>query len=313
MSGGGRLGLVSRVQACAWGAGVWTGGGARVGERVRGLCRGRGRVIVGRMPTLVLSPRHSDDSNALWRAAIAAGWRTRRLQRIGEAAELPAELAGAEVALYGETMMADAVAGALGLGLVEPPHDWLPRLPPAYRLREVSLTTLGAARRLTGPVFVKPADEKWFPARVYADTVDVDPLIDDALPVLVSEPVRFGLEVRAFVQGRAVATLSAYVRDGQLAKMSDGTWPMSQIEEAAARELLAWLLADPEVEAPAPMVIDVGHIAGRGWAVVEANPAWASGLCGGDPAAVLPVLRACVVDGARGQEIDPRWLRPRGG
>jgi hypothetical protein len=263
-------------------------------------------------PTLVLSPRHSDDSTALWRAAIAAGWRTRRLLRIGEAAELAGELAGTEVALYGETLMADAVAAALGLGLVEPPYDWLPRLAPAYRQRAVSLQTLGQARRLAGPVFVKPADEKWFPARVYADAVDVDPMIDDALPVLVSEPVRFGLEVRAFVCGRQVAALSAYVRDGQLAKMSDGTWSMSQEEEAGARALLERLLADPEVEVGPAMVIDVGAIAGRGWAVVEANPAWASGLCGCDPRAVLPALQACVVGRGPGA-VDERWLRPRAG
>lgn len=263
-------------------------------------------------PTLVLSPRHSDDSNALWRAAIAAGWRTRRLVRIGEATELGQELAGAEPVVYGETLMADAVAAALALALIEPPYDWLPRLPAEYRLREVSLQTLGAARRLTGPVFVKPVDEKWFPARVYAREVDVDPQIGDELPVLVAEPVRFGLEVRAFVRGRSVAALSAYVRDGQLARMPDGTWPMSHDEEAAARGLLERLLADPAVEAPHAMVIDVGEVVGRGWAVVEVNPAWASGLCGCDPAAVLPVLRACVVDVARVVPEDPRWLRPRG-
>jgi hypothetical protein len=261
------------------------------------------------MTTLVLSPRYSEDSIGLWRAAVAAGWRTQRVARLSEVAALAAELAGDEVVIYGETLMADAVAGALGLGLVEPTHEWLPQLPPEYRRREVSLQTLAAARALSGPLFVKPVDEKWFPARVYETTVDVDPQIDGALPVLVAEPVRFGLEVRAFVRERSVRALSAYMRDGQLAKMSDGTWPMTQVEEAAARRLLERLLADPAVAVPPAVVIDVGEIAGRGWAVVEANPAWASGLCGCDPAAVLDVLRGCVVVGD-GDEA--RWLRPRG-
>jgi hypothetical protein len=41
-------------------------------------------------------------------------------------------------------------------------------------------------------------------------------------------------------------------------------------------------------------VVDVGRVAGRGWAVVEANPAWGSGLYGCDAARVLPVLRGAV-------------------
>jgi hypothetical protein len=43
------------------------------------------------------------------------------------------------------------------------------------------------------------------------------------------------------------------------------------------------------------VVVDVGRMTGRGWGVVEANPAWASGLCGCDPAGVLPVLRRATV------------------
>jgi hypothetical protein len=35
----------------------------------------------------------------------------------------------------------------------------------------------------------------------------------------------------------------------------------------------------------------VGVIASRGWAVVEQNAAWGSGIYGCDPAAVLAVLR----------------------
>jgi hypothetical protein len=264
------------------------------------------------MPTLVMSPRYTDDSIALWRAALAGGWRTRRLQRLGEAELLPAELAGEDVAVYGETMMADVVVRALGLALFEPTHDWLPRLPEVHRRRRVELRTLGEARGRSGPVFVKPVDEKWFPARVYEERVDVDAQLADDLPVLVAEPVRFGLEVRAFVVGRAVATLSAYVRGGRLARGSDGTWPMSQDEEDAARACLDRLLADPAVALPPGAVVDVGVIEGRGWAVVEANPAWASGLCGADPRAVLAVLRACCVPVREVRSEEGRWVRAVG-
>jgi hypothetical protein len=42
-------------------------------------------------------------------------------------------------------------------------------------------------------------------------------------------------------------------------------------------------------------VIDIGKIVGRGWAVVEANPAWGSGIYGNDPDEVLNVLaKSCM-------------------
>jgi hypothetical protein len=54
------------------------------------------------------------------------------------------------------------------------------------------------------------------------------------------------------------------------------------------------LLGDPAVEIPRAIALDVGRIAGRGWAVVELNEAWASGRYGCDPTLVLPVLQRAV-------------------
>ncbi len=55
------------------------------------------------------------------------------------------------------------------------------------------------------------------------------------------------------------------------------------------------LLADPAVKIPPAIVIDAGKIRDRGWAVIEANAAWAAGIYGCDPLQVLPVLEhACV-------------------
>jgi hypothetical protein len=43
------------------------------------------------------------------------------------------------------------------------------------------------------------------------------------------------------------------------------------------------------------VVLDVGVIGERGWAVIETNAAWGSGIYGCDPKAVLQVIRrACV-------------------
>jgi len=258
------------------------------------------------VPRVVLSPRYSADSIAVWQAALASGWSTARVRHV-DARALCGALAPEEVVVYGETLLADAVAGALDLALFEPTIAWLPSLPEALRLRAVELCTLGEARRSGRGMFIKPVDDKFFPARVYAE-VDVDPGVGDDLMVLVAEPVRFGLEVRAFVCDGRVAGLSAYIRDGAIAR-GEGDWPLGQVEEDAARACLERVIA--EVALPPAVVVDVGEIVGRGWAVVEANPAWASGLCGVDPAAVLPVLRRACVARSRLVAEELRWARPR--
>lgn len=230
------------------------------------------------------------------------------MRQIGEAADLVGEVDPAEVLIYGETILADAVASALDLALLEPTYAWLPALPAALRLREIELSTLGAARRLVGPVFVKPVDDKFFPARVYAP-VEVDALVADDLPVLIAEPVRFGVEVRAFVCERVVVGLSAYMRGGHLAHNEAGEWPLSPEEESAARACLDRLLRS-DVALPPGVVIDVGEILGRGWAIVEANAAWASGLCGVDARAVLAVLRRACMPRTQIVAADEPWVRP---
>ncbi len=59
---------------------------------------------------------------------------------------------------------------------------------------------------------------------------------------------------------------------------------------------------------PPAVVLDVGHLQGRGWAVVEANAAWGSGIYGCEPASVLRVVeRACVHRTRIGEE-DRKWV-----
>ena len=88
-----------------------------------------------------------------------------------------------------------------------------------YRRRDVRLTTLGEARQLRHPAFVKPADDKCLPPAVAATGADLpgDEILPAGTPVLVAEPVRWEVEFRCFVLDRRVVTLSAYLRDGELA------------------------------------------------------------------------------------------------
>ena len=74
------------------------------------------------MPTLVLPPRITPDTEAMFAAAQAAGWEVLRL----DGWRVPARLKGRDVVLYGEPLFADVVAPSLRVALLQAPFDWLP-------------------------------------------------------------------------------------------------------------------------------------------------------------------------------------------
>ena len=246
-------------------------------------------------PTLLLPPRYSDDSNALWRAAIALGWNIERLQgwRVGEAF-----VHSGELAIYGESLWANFVAEQLGLSLYEPPLDWLARLAPQFLGRRVGFCTLNEARALTFPLFVKPAGEKSFAAGVYNSAEDLPPDDDaqESVWCLTSDVVEWEVEYRFFIRDDQVQTGSSYWR-GDSSTLVDGVYQSPPEEMAAARAFVARLLEKQGKKGRGfkgfGAVIDVGIIRGVGWAVVEANPAFGAGIYGSDAAKVLEVVSAC--------------------
>ena len=198
------------------------------------------------MLTLVLSPRYTPDSNALWQAAVRAKWPVMRLQNH----RAPDELQNQDVVLYGEALFVAIIADQLDLALFETPLDWLPSLPPHFRQRDVYLTTLKGARSIATSAFIKPAADKTFDAKVYESGADLpsSEYFDDETPVLVSEPVIWEVEFRCFVGDRMVQTCSPYSRYGELAENDDGEWMASDEEIADVKQFMGQFLADDAVE-----------------------------------------------------------------
>jgi hypothetical protein len=237
------------------------------------------------MPTLILGPRQTEDSQRLWRVASQLGWRVERLATW----RIPDDLLGVpEPVLYVEALFAPTLAEALGIRLVEPPESWLPALPDEYRKRAASLTTAGDARKNPAPMFVKPPNDKSFPAAVRTGAEIPEFVAGDA-PVLVQDVVVWEKEFRCFVLDQQLRTFSLYLRDGELQK--DAGYKSSPDEDAQLRDFVNRVLADERVPLPRAVVMDVGVIRDRGWAVVELNAAWGSGIYGCDPAEVLEVVR----------------------
>lgn len=238
------------------------------------------------MPTLILSSRYSADSIALRKTALQKGW---HVERIYQRANLQPHQFKNPV-LYGETIFVQMIAEALNLSLSEPESDWLTTVPTALLKRDLESKTLGEIRQRQATLFIKPAIGKPFESRVYSSE---EPLpsaeyFPDDTPVLVSEPVQWQSEYRFFVAQQIVKTGSIYLRDGELVE----TWESEDLQAAIA---FTQSVLDVVPFAKAA-VLDVGQIKGRGWAVIEANPAWASGIYGCDPSSVLEVLAHCFAD-----------------
>jgi ATP-grasp domain, R2K clade family 2 len=261
-------------------------------------------------PTLILSPRITPDSITMRNAALLAGWDVERLHIW----RLPYRLYDLDLVLYGEPLFAEVVAGQCNLALIETPFDWLVHLPEQFRKRWTSYTTLGEARQIFQDTFIKPVDGKSFEARVYTHGAQLPSpeLLPNDTPVLLSEPVSWEVEFRCFILEGQVTTISPYLRDGELALSEDGLWEASDAEFQAATDFANRILTNPLVKLPPAIVMDIGKIKDRGWAVVECNAAWGSGLYGCNPLKVLPVLQRACCKQERLAKGDARWVLEKG-
>lgn len=254
---------------------------------------------------LVLAPRVTDTRLHLAAAAhrrglrtvVAYGWR-----RPQEACP------GTRAHLYGGPLLADAVGRSLGLALLEPPADWAARLPPELTCRHIEATTLAEARELRRPAFVKPPVDKHFPARIYPDgsRLPGPDALDDELPVLVSDIVCFVREYRLFVLDGEVRTAGRYATGPALDIAALDEDPREPDVRAFAREVLGAAAGT----LPSAVVVDVGLLDDGRWAVVEANPAWASGGYACLPDEVLDVVVRAAAPVAETSRSDLAFARP---
>ncbi len=219
------------------------------------------------MTTLLMSSRHTADDQALWRAAIGRQWSVARARGI----RLP-DIDDSEIVVYVEALYAPTIAAMIGRKLLDPAEDWLVNVPFEFSKRKIAITSLEKARGLTTPTFVKPPNDKSFKAQVYESGAGLPPEFDDNMRILVAEPVQWSSEFRCFCLDGKVSTVSPYLRSGIHAGRSDYRALESELREAI--EFTESVLSSMAAITPPAVVLDVGQIVDRGWAVVEANGAW---------------------------------------
>ena len=261
------------------------------------------------MPTLVLSTRSLPASQSLADVARAKGW------TVAVFDENPELKPRDKIVFYGGTDLALAIASRFSLALLEPPFDLLAKLPLDFRRRTVEYARFGDLGRLKTPTFVKPADalNKSFDAGIYASVLDIRAPkgVDSRSPVLLSEPVEWSAEYRCFIKEGEIAAWSPYISFGRPAWKPFGPGTLAAQTPPSLLAFCNRLFSQSGVSFPPAFVMDVGLIDDRGWAVVEFNPVWCSGVLGADPRNVLAVLeRACEAE-REAILSDKRWIMER--
>ena len=232
-------------------------------------------------PTLLISTWTLPAAKALAEAARLDGWRS-----IGLDEAIKVGVKGS-VVYYGGSDRAVEAATRFELALIEPPFDLLARLPVEFRRRAVQFAQYGDLDRLNAPTFVKPADalNKMFDAGVYANVRDIRVTrgVSADSPVLLAEPVDWSAEYRCFVLDGRIAAWSPYMSFSRPNWKPFGPGTLAGNVPPGVAAFCERLFARSGVLFPPAFVMDVGLIDDRGWAVVEFNPAWCSGLLGADP------------------------------
>lgn len=244
------------------------------------------------MPAFICSSRYTIDSQILRKEAQQLGWETLRLDggTIPDWFEPPDD----GIAFFFTAPHVFDVAAQLGRTMLGCNPDWTANLPADLLKRELYQTSLTDAVRLNGRQFVKHSVSKAFPAGLY-DARTLSKACADLPPdslVHVGEPVVWTHEYRCFVANGEISTISPYVCDGVVVADYESFPTLSDAEQSAVLAFAKSVLDRPEVTYPKAFVLDVGRIADRGWAVVECNECWASGIYACDPKRVLKTLLA---------------------
>ncbi|WP_298517025.1 ATP-grasp domain-containing protein [uncultured Kordia sp.] len=236
---------------------------------------------------IILSPNFSEDSKIISQAAIDSEFTTIRFGGWN----VPTEYQKDVVAVYGEDLFTTIVAEQCSLKLLKPADDWLASVPTKYTLRNIQYDRFGNIQNVQNK-FIKPVDFKFFPAGVYTSVEEIQgySTIDATIEVFVSDVVSWAIEVRCFIIDRQLQTWSTYIYNGEIELKNT----ILENEETEMLSFLNEFLTDKTIDLPKAVVIDVGYISDKGWALIEANPVWSSGVYACNPKKVIDtIVKSC--------------------
>ena len=221
---------------------------------------------------LLIPDKPDVERDAVARAFESCGGTVHRIARFWD----PPTFEASTVRVYGADAFCLVLQQKLGFSLCSPRDELMMEVPFQFLNRRIARRTLREISSVGFPAFIKPVTPKQFRGAIY-ESREVVVAECRGLPletaVFVSEPVTFAAEVRTFVlEGRV---LDAAIYDGK-----------SELDRAV--EFVGGLTKSMML--PRTVVIDVGLVDDRGWAVIEFNASWGAGLNGCDAEKVLPAI-----------------------
>lgn len=234
-------------------------------------------------PLLLLHTCADCNTNDIWRAAINTGWTTERVDMTGRV-NIPSNTP--KVRYYGNTLHMEMIANQLPIKCIPLDLNVLARTPLAKR--QITLMRAEELNESTEDRFIKPAQNKWFPAKVYKAGESPKRSQGGAgLPsdfIYVQEPVDMINEVRCFCLNGSVHTASYY-------RIGHEYCPLG-IDEVDRPEIIDQMVAILAADFPAGVVLDFAYTSNHEWCFLEPNEAWSSGLYGCNPSKCLEVIEA---------------------
>ncbi|MGD1320177.1 ATP-grasp domain-containing protein [Chryseobacterium sp. 2R14A] len=237
---------------------------------------------------IALSPIYTEDSNNLKKASINSPY---ELNRFNAKWNVPEEFRADVIAVYSEDIYAEIVVEQCNLTLTKPDDNWLSMISEEFTKRKISYGQLKEFVDVEN-IFIKCSDFKSFKAGVFDKVRNIKGFdsLDLESTVFTSEVVEWELEVRCFVFNNEIKTHSSYWRNNAF-----DTNPLSETEQKELFEFFKDFIQKYSSTLPNAIVLDFGIIKGKGWALIEANPAWCSGLYDCDAAKALEVIvESCI-------------------
>lgn len=237
---------------------------------------------------VALSPIYTEDSNNLKKASLSSPY---ELNRFNAKWNVPEEFRGDVIAVYGEDIYAEIVAEQCNLTLTKPSDDWLSLISETFTKRKINYGKLKEFIHLEN-IFIKCSDFKSFKAGVFDKVTDINGFdsLDLGSMVFTSEVVHWDLEVRCFVLNGKIETYSSYWRNNQF-----DTQGLSETEKTQLFNFFDDFIVQYQNTLPNAIVIDFGIIQNKGWALIEANPAWCSGLYACNAGKALEIIvKSCM-------------------
>ncbi len=244
---------------------------------------------MGRMPTLILPPKYSEETIRMAQAATQSSWDVQRLEawNTPEGTEIDNPIP------YGPAPFSETISQRLSVSIESPALNILYSIPRHFLKREIQPSSLGEARKMKGKWHIRPAEKKVFPMGIFYDGrgLPSPKELGDRTPVLISEIVEWEWQYRFFVAKGEILTYSPIAKGRQPAHDREGNWLFDTARDASVEERVKALIEESSSVLPAAFAVDFGLRDGK-WAVHEIHSPCDSLLYGCTEIRVLPALEA---------------------